>query len=420
MSPFPGVTFDRIAVGAIVVSLVLRGQYKDFTSFKFNKLEKWMIIFISILTIELMVTYRPKDAAMRFLMILDVFIIPFLAYYIAKFSLTKYGNSNEGFFRSLVNVFKPIAVCLALMGIFEGITLIDLIPAPESEFSMTHGGGLRIAGELVRVNGPYFTPETFGLVLSMLFFIVLYEQITLSKVRERNAQFKSIGCFVALGALLGGIYFNMFRSIWIGLILGLVSRLFLMPKKRAKMLFVSIFVLIVAVSWVEIKSPDVYKNRIAEEGTFYNRVGAWVYCLRAFSESPVIGIGYGKIYKYIEHAQENMDIIYIKDWKAALEPHNTFLPMLAENGILGLIPFLFLLWYISRYMREYYLRAKDHNDVELSVALISVFVAYFVPMFFDRTGYYPKINNVFYLFVGMMMAKLKNLRSKIVLPQNLS
>jgi O-antigen ligase len=186
-----------------------------------------------------------------------------------------------------------------------------------------------------------------------------------------------------------------------------------MPGKRLKIMLVSVIaMMIIAISWGDITSSDVYKNRIAEDGTFYNRVGAWVYCLRAFSESPVIGIGYGKIYKYIEHAQENMDIIYIKGWRAALEPHNTFLSLLGENGILGLIPFLFILWYVSRYIREYYHRANNHDDFEFSVAMVSIFVAYFVPMFFDKTGYYSKINNVFYLFVGMMVAKVENLHTQ--------
>jgi hypothetical protein len=404
----PAIFFDRIAIGAIILSMILGGNYSRVISLKLNKLENWMLIFICVLGIGLLFTYRPKDAIVNFLTILDDFGIPFMAYYCAKVLLIKEGISNEKLFNQLVNVSIIIGLSLAIMGIYEGITLIDLMPAPESRYSMVHGGTLRVVDGLARVNGPYFTPETFGVVLSMLFFIVLYRVNMLNKVVEKN---KKVVCLVVLGTILGGVYFNMFRSIWLGLVLGLACRFLLMPKKRFKMIFVSLFVImIIAIAWADITSDNVYKNRVSQAGTFYNRVGAWLFCLRAFSENPLFGIGYGGIYKYIEHAQEEGDIIYVEGEMASEEPHQTFLKLLAENGILGLIPFLFLFWCISRYMREYYLCANNHDDVELSVTFISIFVAYFVPMFFDISGYYNKINNVFYVFVGIAIAKVKGLQ----------
>jgi len=37
-----------------------------------------------------------------------------------------------------------------------------------------------------------------------------------------------------------------------------------------------------------------------------------------------------------------------------------------------------------------------------------IYVVYIVPFFFDRTGYYQKINNLFFLLLGIMSAKLQS------------
>ena len=188
------------------------------------------------------------------------------------------------------------------------------------------------------------------------------------------------------------------------------------------MVIASIFLLlIIGIIWTEITSSDMYNERIAQSGSFYNRVATWMYCLRAFAQNPFTGIGFGKLPKYIEHAHEAGDIIYFRGLRSVLEAHNTFLCLLAENGILGLIPFLLILWYVIKLMKEYYWAAKKtHNDIQFSVAFISIFIAYFIPLFFDRTGYYNKINNIFYLLAGMMMAKLENLLAQTKIRKNLS
>jgi O-antigen ligase len=406
----PDLSFDRMALCILTLGLISSNVAEGRISLKTNNLEKWMVLFVGVLAIELIVTYRPKDAASRFLSVCDSFTIPFVICYLTRLLLVENRNLDEKYLNNIVNACIIAALFISAMGIYEGISLNDLMPAPESRFSLTHGGGLRIEDGLARVNGPYYTPETYGVVLSMLFFIVLYK---LNLPRQKDKMGRQAFLFLILIIIFIGIYYNMFRSIWLGLVLGLGCRFALMPNKRMKMTI--IFVMIMAtggISWGVFHSKVLYNKRIAVEETFYSRVGAWLYCLRVFGESPIIGLGYGKLEKYIEHAEERGDVLYYKGVRGAIHAHNTFLSLLAENGIVGLIPFLFILWCIIRYLREYYLCANKNDDIEFIIAIVSLFVAYFVPMFFDKTGYYPKINNMFYLFIGITMAKLQTFRDQ--------
>jgi len=391
----------------IAISLIFNKVNGKFFSSKLNSLEKWVIIFISILTVELLFTYRPRDIIAHFLTIFDMFIIPLLVYYITKhFIINDEGGSGK-YFKKLLNITMIAGCFIGLMGIYEGVTLDDLNPAPESDFSRRIGGGLRAIGGLARVNGPYYTPETFGVVMSMMFFMVLYK-LNMVKKEEGDDVVKKTVHYSMLVICIVAIYFNMFRSIWLAVVLGLGCRFIFVREKRHKMIFIAILAIMFALgSWGIITEQNVYKKRISDSESFYNRVGAWMYCLRAFRENPIMGLGFGKIYKYIEHAQEAGDMIYVEDAEAALEPHETFLTILAENGIIALIPYIFILLAVLRYMLKYRSSGGDYADKEFSVALFSIFMVYFVPMFFDRTGYYPKINNVFYLCLGMLIAKLE-------------
>jgi hypothetical protein len=410
----PSLTFDRIAIGALLVSLILRGELKRPISSGFNRLERWMIVFISVLTVELLFTYRPKDATRMFLTIFDFFVIPFWGYYFAKILMVEKWTFNKKFFNNFLAIAVVCGFYLALMGIYEGLTLIDLLPGPINEYTIAHGGGLRARTGLPRVNGPFINPETFGVVLSMIFFILVYKARINSHLSQGNNIFDKIKYSVVTITILIGIWFNMFRSIWLGLFFGLVWQFILIREVRSKWIFIAMLVSpIMIIILANIGSSNIYENRIGVTSTFYDRLGAYLYCLRAFAQNPIIGIGFGRLPKYIEHAFESGDIIYVEGSRAASYAHNTFLSLLAENGIIGLVPYIFILYSIVKIIKSNYSHSLNYFEKNWIVTVVSIFLAYLVPLFFDKTGYYPKVNNLFFIIIGMMVGSMQRNLTKL-------
>lgn len=409
----PDLTFDRIALCVIILGLLLKYGLRDLIGPKPNKLEKWMIIFLLILTVELLVQFRPKDALVRFLSIFDFFVVPLLAYYITKFLVLRSEKFSQHFIRHFLSVLALAATYMALMAIYEGITLNDLLPGPVNEYTIAHGGGLRQTGGFPRANGPFENPETLGVVLSISFFLVLYKRHIDAKT-IRGFTLRKLAFFFISIIILLGLYFNLFRSIWLGLLLGLSVRFFLIRQVRLKMASIALLaILIMALNWSTFTSKDMYQQRLGQSDTFYSRVGAYLYALRAFTESPLIGIGFNRLPKYIEHSMERGDIIFVNDVRPANYAHNTFLSILAENGIIALVPYLLVLWHMLNYTLSYYCRTTEPSEKDWAVTGLSVFIAYVFPLFFDRIGYYGKVNNLFFVVIAIIIA-----RSQLVLNQN--
>src|SRR5437588_6509858 len=141
------------------------------------------------------------------------------------------------------------------------------------------------------------------------------------------------------------MYFVMFRNIWGGFFAGCLLRYGFSRTGRAALLIgLSIVFLGIAAMWEEITKTAVYQERISNLDNLYDRLGAWVYSFRAFSEHPVTGIGTRQIKFYIRNAQETGDDFRVMGVPATHHPHNTIIALLAENGLLATVPFCMMIW----------------------------------------------------------------------------
>jgi len=57
-------------------------------------------------------------------------------------------------------------------------------------------------------------------------------------------------------------------------------------------------------TWTAIRQTELYETRISNVENIHDRLNAWLYAFRAFSEHPLVGIGYGQLKQYILGAQE--------------------------------------------------------------------------------------------------------------------
>jgi O-antigen ligase len=206
--------------------------------------------------------------------------------------------------------------------------------------------------------------------------------------------------------LLAGMYLTYFRNVWCGFLGGYLTRYLFSSRGRASFLIGLAFLgLVVAAGWGEISSSQLYQERIKNVDNIYDRLGAWLYSLRAFSEHPLVGIGYGQIKRYIYAAQDAGDDLRVMDIPATFHPHNTLIAMLGENGIVLTVPFLMVGWYFLGHVRGCFRFSRSSADREFALFAVSGTVAMLVPHISDRCLTWDKYNILLLLFFALVAAR---------------
>jgi O-antigen ligase len=100
------------------------------------------------------------------------------------------------------------------------------------------------------------------------------------------------------------------------------------------------------------------------EGSAQLRLDTWSVILKVVSEHPIDGVGYLGL-SYVLPQEGAAQGIHVKD-----TAHNTFLRMLGELGVFGLLLFCFILWKCWRLGENGMKAATDQFDRQLSLGLV--------------------------------------------------
>lgn len=107
---------------------------------------------------------------------------------------------------------------------------------------------------------------------------------------------------------------------------------------------------------------------------------------------------------YIRNAREKGIDLRVMDYPAAIHPHNTVISMLAENGLLGVVPACLVFWFFLGEIRACYHLARSPADVEFSLYAISAAFAILAPGLTDRSFEWAKSNNLMYVIFAFVTA----------------
>src|SRR3972149_2112166 len=193
----PDITFDRLVVGCIVLSLALQVMFRGGRLLPVGQTEKAMLLFIIIGLLSLF--FRSQRRGSEFLIFLDEYGVPFLLFVAAN----NLFQSHEQI-RQLVRVLFLVGVYLGVYGIYQFLAHGDIV--------MAHGDDLKALGHLLegRAVGPFLNGAVYGTVLIFAFVWTLY---LIPLERWGRAQF-FIGIGLALIAL--GMFLSLTRAVWIG------------------------------------------------------------------------------------------------------------------------------------------------------------------------------------------------------------
>jgi O-antigen ligase len=165
---------------------------------------------------------------------------------------------------------------------------------------------------------------------------------------------------VAMVAVIGFITFGLLetqsRGGLIGLVVAALCALILTPRHRARIF--GLIVLASSVGAVFLATNPEALDRITASDGGSGREGIWTVAWRVFNAHPLIGTGLNSFEKvearYVLDPGPLTDVRLIAEVPHVV--HNTFLELLAENGIIGLALFLFVVfaslrsaWLAARY-----------------------------------------------------------------------
>ena len=263
------------------------------------------------------------------------------------------------------------------------------------------GPGLRAVGSIGQSN-------ELGAYLAM--FAVIAAAIALG-ARSWIEKISAAAVFVA-GTI--GIMLSLSRGGMLALLGGL-----LIVTWRSSRLAFGLYVLVLALSpfWV----PDYVLDRITSstvdsdvgdasqiDASSELRLMTWRAVLGVVEHHPLDGIGFTGLASALPNMGEALELSNVKD-----SAHNTYLRILAELGVFGLLAFAWLLWSVWRLADDGVRSARHRFDRSLAVGLGGAVVAMAISCAFGDRFWSPSVTGSFWVVSALVDDSVSGAAAKV-------
>ena len=348
------------------------------------------------------VIFKPKDC----IKITWPLFFPFLIFFLTNI-LSIIFSANPAysfyyflrwpFFLYVAYIFVPANVIVDTKTLKNTVVIVFL-----SAMAVLFSGYLSLIGQdwqnsFFRLKSVYFWGaypfgDNHNLIAEFLnigvFFVLVIKEFLKTKRGKRVANI--IFFLTALGIIL-----TFSRAGWITLFLQLGIYLFFWTKNdRKKKLSIAMFALL----GVVIISPLLWKMSVLQDNntsSTENRLLLTEIAWNAFKEKPLFGHGSGEFINLVGN-----NIRFVAKYGAPIDSHGALQKVLAENGILGLISWLFVLAYLARFsflaIKKYYPKVSWVLPFALA-ALGGIFFQFFNTSYFKGRVWFPL--TLFYLAI---------------------
>ena len=316
----PNVGPDRLIWLALLGIVFVSWAFGRDQGFRLTSVEGAMALFLAV-TIYSAVrvgAFADRDAVGDFL---GRHFIPLTLFVVARF-LTR----EEKQVRQLL-------IAAALMAIYLGFTAIcenyKLTAFVFPRYIMNPDIGTHFG----RARGPLLQAAANGTLLGMLFVLNLY-----AALHERGTARTLFAVATALAVV--GIYFTYTRAAYLGLLAG-VAFYFLRSARARRILLVSLpLIVLFAVVVVPLLVGHYEQARSDNTLPVLDRINLWATALNMFLHSPLWGHGF---YTFPALSPRYfVEVIKLpRFWVGHGTPsHNSFLEILSDEGLAGLIPYV--------------------------------------------------------------------------------
>jgi O-antigen ligase len=343
----PVLTFDRLWIGGMLAYLILRPR--RFERSRESRLLMlallWLLVSYGIRVFAGGTSVATPTAANWF----DAIVLPAILFAaVSRFCVTS--ARAQGITGSLALA----GGVLGGIGIAERVLSVDL--------SSLNGVAARFDSSLreIRVSGPYQVPEPYALSLVICLAATLYW------VQTRRPRPFAWGVLL-LSLEVAGIALTLFRAAWLAGLIVVIASIGFRPQRfgRALLTFGAVLVLVAAAN-TSLEQNQTYTARLKERDNIYGRLATYQQGFEIFRDSPLFGVG---VDNYTVASQERAPV-FVNNVQSIDFPHNSYVAVLAEQGLVGFVPLLLLTFAVWRLIRGLGRRAAS-EDVRVLVGVLS-------------------------------------------------
>ena len=312
---------DRVTFGILVVGVVGRAVVFRQTLFAVER-ATWPMIALSILALA-SVASRPFDSESWSLLAAKC-IVPFMLFHLARLVF-----SEERHFRQF-EVFTLLVLaylCFTAIAFLAGAHAL-IFPRYILDESLGYHAD--------RARGPLLQAVANGVSLNLLGLLALHAY--------RRGRLQGMKALLLLGAVPIAILATMTRAVWLSFAGTVLALIFLSGCRTLRRAGLGIALvagagLIVSLSSIELDGT--LRDRLQELGPVEYREAVYAGGWEMFLQRPLAGWGFNQM-----PAELPRHVIGYKE--KVLYPHNTYLELLVEDGIVGLALYLWLMWELWR------------------------------------------------------------------------
>lgn len=208
------------------------------------------------------------------------------------------------------------------------------------------------------------------------------------------------------------------RGAWIGSVISIILMFYYLIKNsssKIKLLYLSVAICLLAVYLflprsiifnvkdairVKFKFNQTINERMktipqTATGSNFERIRWWEEALRIVKDYPLTGCGLNT-YSVVARKYKSFE-------GGGIYPHNSYLQMAAETGLLGLFAFLWVLFIFFRTGLQYFNQSRD----ALALGLLTGILAFLVHAIFDTHLYSLQLVVLFWYMTGLTIAVVK-------------
>ena len=382
----PDVSFhrlNRVTFTLLILGVVGRAVVLKQVVLRFDRVSWPMIALTAVVLISLV--GRPVDEE-TWGVLAAKYLFPFALFHLAQLVFTEEQRIRR------LEVFA--LVVLAYLSFTAIVFLLGLRDLVFPKFILDPNLGYHID----RARGPFLQAVANGVSLNILVLLVLHGY--------RRGTLRSMKTLVVLGSVPIAILATMTRSAWLsfaGSLLGLVF-----VARNAKARLASIAVVAVAVGGLAVvmsttKLGSVLGDRLQDSGSVEFREAVYAGSWRMFLDRPITGWGFHQM-------PANLPGYVGEFHDKVLYPHNTYLEILVENGLLGLSLYAWLMWELWRLGRGkvHGSEAQSFLDAEFRRWWPILLAVYWVNAALVVMSY-QFVNGILFTVAGILVAQRRRL-----------
>ncbi len=313
-----------LVLNVIVIWVKKRTQREVFNVPKIG-LERIFFIWTLIVLVGLLANLQPETpwvkSFLEFRWILEFY------FYIAAFGLL---NPTEEDFKKLLPILF-VASCYAVLSYFLKFHPF-LEPSSNREIYMN----------VFRTGGLFANPMPFAHTYGPIALLMMGPILYMKKKEILENKF----WILCAGLTLIGVAFSFTRGVWIGMALGLVGMGFLINWRKGLMVLSG---MVLGVGLLMLAVPSILERIIFSfnpSATYDSeRLIIWKANWLIFTEHPIFGIGYSE---NSNRLRQYFDRMGVPPKFLESHAHNQYLHFLAGTGVLGLICFLIVIFWLFR------------------------------------------------------------------------